>query len=470
MWIYLRKNKYSASRRTCCGLVGLVLDPAELEILWRNQHPKSKALFEEAQRIIPGGVHHSMMIEKWPTERAVYPFYVTKAEGARIWDVDGNVYTDYYGHGATFLGHTHPEVIKSIQEYAALGPFSNDFTEINLKLVKKIIKMVPCAEAVDLVNSGTEANMGALRYARAYTGRKKIIMFDGHFHGWSDQLTSNHFGIPDEVFANTVVIKEGDISLLERTIKEEKPAAILFHFAYGGAGGGMAMGGENSLEFMKAMREIASKYGVLLIADEVVTGFRCAVGGAQEYFNIDVDLTTLGKLVGGTMGSSGAIVGKREVMDVGNPKSRPRHEHVFTGGTFSGNPLNSAAGYAALDVIDRAEGRLNAHANGLAERFRNGLNDIFERYSYSAQAVGCCSANGVAFTDKLPIKSALEYRARASREKMYLWHMYLASQYGIYTPPGLGAIFVSAVHNTDDIDHLIASTEEFVRKEHTSSK
>ncbi|MFQ6077361.1 MAG: aspartate aminotransferase family protein, partial [Candidatus Bathyarchaeia archaeon] len=371
----------------------MVLDIDELEDIWKRQHPKSKILFEEAQKVTPGGVHHTMMIDKWPTERGVYPFYVKKAQGVKLWDVDGNTYTDYFAHAATFLGHTNPDVIKAIQKQAAVGPFAHDFSEINLKLVKKIIKMVPCAEVVDFVNSGTEANMGALRYARVYTKRKKIVKFDGHFHGWLDQLTSVHAGIPEDVFKNTIVIREDDIKVLEKTIKEENPAAVIFHFSYGSAGGGMAMGDENPREYMKAMREITSENDVLLIADEVVTGFRYAPGGAQEYFNIDVDLTTLGKMVTGAIGGSGAIIGKEEVMEVGNPKKRPPGECPLTGGTFSGNPMNSAAGYAALDVIDRAKGKLNEHANKLGERFRDGLNEVFQRYNFPAQAVGCCSTN-----------------------------------------------------------------------------
>jgi glutamate-1-semialdehyde 2,1-aminomutase len=441
----------------------LVVEVAQLETLWKQQHPNS-TLFEEARKVTPGGVSHTMMIERWPVERGVYPFYVTKADGTKIYDADGNVYTDYYAHAATFLGHSHPDVVKAIQEYAARGPFAHDFTEINVKLVKKIVKMIPCAEEVDMVNSGTEANMGAIRYARAYTKRKKIILFEGHFHGWGDQLTSNRCGIPDEVFANTVVVPEGDISLLEKTTKKENPAAVIFHFSYGSAHGGMAMGGENPLEFMKAMREVASRYGALLIADEVVTGFRYAPGGAQQYFNIDVDMATLGKMVGGAIGGSGAIVAKREIMECGNPKTRPR-EYVLTGGTFSGNPLNSAAGYAALDVIDRAEGALNTHANGLGERFRDGMNKVFARHDFPAQAVGCCSTNGVAFTEKLPIKSAYDFEKRTDTEKLYKWHMYLATRHGIYTYPGSGAIFLTAMHTEEDIDKLIANTEEFVKTE-----
>lgn len=213
---------------------------SELESKWKEQHPKSKVLFEQACTITPGGAHHTNIVEKWHTEQGVYPFYVAKAEGAKIWDIDGNAYTDYGSHGALFLGHTYPNVIKAIQDYAALGPFSHDFTEINLKLVKKITKMVPCAEVVDCVNSGTEATMGAIRYARAYTKRNKIIKFSGAYHGWSDQLSLQRAGIPIEVVANMVQVPEGDIRVLEETIKKENPAGIIFTFAHGSRGGGMA--------------------------------------------------------------------------------------------------------------------------------------------------------------------------------------------------------------------------------------
>jgi glutamate-1-semialdehyde 2,1-aminomutase len=175
-------------------------------------------------------------------------------------------------------------------------------------------------------------------------------------------------------------------------------------------------------------------------------------------------MATLGKMVGGSIGGSGAIVARREIMECGNPKARPR-EYVFTAGTFSGNPLNSAAGYAALDVIDRAEGALNRHANGLGERFRDGMNKVFERHDFPAQAAGCCTTNGVAFTEKLQIKSAYDFEKRNDTEKLYKWHMYLATRHGIYTYPGSGAIFLTAMHTEEDIDRLVASTEEFVKTE-----
>jgi len=443
--------------------VSLPLKLDRLERIWNERHPKSKIIFQQARKVTPGGAHHTNMIDRWPTDRGVYPFYAAKAEGTRIWDVDGNVYTDYGSHGALFLGHTHPDVVKAIQEYAALGPFAHDFTEINLKLVKKIMKMVPCAEVVDCVSSGTEATMGAIRYARAYTGRKKIIRFSGQFHGWADQLSEQRAGIPSEVFANMVEIRENDPKSLEETVKRENPAAVIFHFVHGSGGGGMVIGTDNPREFMKMMREITAKHDVLLIADEVITGFRNAPGGAQQYFDIDVDITALGKMVGGAIAGSGAIVGKEEIMETGNPKTTPRDRCVFTGGTFSGNPLNSAAGYAALDAIDKAHGELNEHANRLGEKFRNGLNEVFERHEFPAQAVGCCSANSVAFTE-LPVRSPTDYRTRSNMESLYKWHIYLATHSNIYTSP-TSCIFISAIHTEKDIEHLIESTEEFVKEE-----
>jgi glutamate-1-semialdehyde 2,1-aminomutase len=307
--------------------------------------------------------------------------------------------------------------------------------------------------------------MGAIRIARAYTKRKKIVRFDGHFHGWSDQLASEFAGIPEEVHANTTVISENSIDALTDVVRRENPAAVIFHFVYGSAGGCMAMGDEDPIQFMKAMRELTSKHGVLLIADEVITGFRLARGGGQEYFGIDVDLATLGKIVGGSIGGSGAIVGKEEIMSVADPKKQGLGEVPFTGGTFSGNPLNSAAGYAALDVIDRADGILNEHANKLGERLRNGLNSVFRKYEFPAQAVGCGSCNSVAFTDKLPIKSVTEYKQRQNHGVLYKWHMYLAVHYGIYTYPGGGAFYIMTPHTNEDIDRVIAATEDFVKKE-----
>lgn len=200
------------------------------------------------------------------------------------------------------------------------------------------------------------------------------------------------------------------------------------------------------------------------MADEVITGFRYAPGGGQEYFSIDVDITALGKMVGGATAGSGAIVGKKEYMAEGNPKERSHEKCVFTGGTFSGNPLTSAAGYAALDAIDKAGGQLNRHANNLGEKFRKELNEVFEKHDFSAQAVGCCSTNSVAFTDELPVRTPADYMTRANKDMLYKYHMYLATHGDIYTNPG-SCIFISAVHTEKDVDHLVDCTEDFVRKE-----
>lgn len=448
----------------------MVIELNELERVWKDKHPNSIKLYEEAIKYTPAGVHHAGMIKFWPTHRGMHPPYIDRAKGQHIWDVDGNMYTDYYSHGALFLGHAHPAVVKAIEEQAALGPFAGDFSEIQVKLVKKVVKMVPCAETVKFCNSGTEATMYAIRIARVYTGREKIIKFAGHFHGCQDQLYTNFLGehpfdllyesggVPQDCYKHTVVIKDGDVGILEEAIRKNNPAAVIFCFSYGSSGCGMPIGGEKHNEFLKALREITKENDVILIADEVITGFRLAPGGGQEYFGIDVDMATLGKMVTGGIAGAGAVVGKREIMAITNPKTHERGKFAETCGTFSGNPMCMAAGYAALDVIDKAEGRLNQYANRLGGRFREELNEVFERYNFPAQAVGCGSTNGVVFTKNLPVKSYFDV-VKGSKEEAYKYRLWLMTHAGIYTT---GAFFISSAHTDEDMNLLIKSTEEFV--------
>lgn len=451
----------------------MVLEIDEIEQAWKEKHPKSRELFEEAVKYVPGGSHHHSMIAFWHTERGMYPPYIAKAQGPHIWDVDGNMYADYYNHGALFLGHAHPAIIKAIREIAPLGPFSGDFSEIQIKHMKKIIKMVPSAEMIKFCMSGTEATMYAIRIARTHTKRQKVVKLAGHFHGCQDQLFTDYLGhppfarpyntagVPNDCFKNTVVVKDGDVEALEKAVKKHEPAAVIFCFAHGSASGGMAVGEPNTAEYLKALREITSENGVVLIADEVITGFRLAPGGGQEFFSADVDLTVFGKMVAGGIPGAGAVAGKSEFMEATNPKTHKPGEYAATCGTFSGNPLCSAAGHAALDVIDRAGGGLNRHGNELGERFRNGLNDLFERYEYPAQAVGCGSMNGVVFTEKLPVRTCYEARA-GDPEELYKYRLWLMTHAGIYTT---GAFFISAVHTYDHIDDIISATEDFIKKE-----
>jgi len=443
----------------------LVVELDRIESDWIRKHPKSSRLFEEAKKLSPGGAHHAHAIRFWCRSPGVCPPYAVKAQGTKVWDVDGNEYTDYWSHGALFLGHSNPAVVNAIQEQAALGPSRSDFTEIQVKHMKKITKMIPHAEVVDFTMSGTEALMGAIRIARTFTKREKIIQLEGTYHGFSDQLMVQNpsGGIPKDCYKNQVLVPE-DIEVLEKAVKTQDPAAVLLETVHGSSAGNMAVGAPNSNEFFRRVREITEENDVVLINDEVITGFRLAPGGAQEYFEglKDQDMAGLGKNVGGSIGGSGAIVGKTEIMEAANPTGKKSEEYAFTGGTFAGNPLNSAAGYAALDIIDKAEGRLNRHANTLGERFRKGLNDVFERHKFPAQAVGCGSFNNVCFTQTLPVKDSHDFLQKNDRKKAYKYRIWLMTYAGIICQSGF---YISAVHTTKDIDDLIAATEDYVKRE-----
>ncbi len=452
----------------------MVLSLKDIEHVWMKKIPKSRKLHEKALLMTPGGGPHCGIVSKWPVQRQVYPPYVWKSKGPCMWDVDGNTYTDYDNHCALFLGHAHPDVVKAIQEQAALRPFAFDFSEIQVNLTEKISKMMRTAEVIDFVNSGTEASMGAVRIARAYTKRKTILKFEDHYHGWSDTLFSSEIGvgkptkstagIPDECFKYTIVVQEGNLELVEKMIKTHNPAAVIMTFSHGSRRGGMSVSAPKTIEYLKGLREITEENDVLLICDEVVTGFRNAPGGAQEYFGVYADLITLGKMVTGGFAGAGGIAGKREIMEIANPIGKEKWECAATWGTFTGSPLQMAAGYAALQVIDHAGGRLNRYANRLGQKLRDGLNEIFERHAFPAEAVGCASISGICFTKQLPIKTPLEYAAKQNYAMLRKWHMWLMTYAGIFHNPG-SASSLGATHSIEDIDTYLESAEDFVKKE-----
>ncbi|NIQ32630.1 MAG: aminotransferase class III-fold pyridoxal phosphate-dependent enzyme [Nitrososphaeria archaeon] len=446
--------------------IGLKLD--EIERAYMAMTPRSKELFEESMKITPAGVHHASMIKPWPIERGVVPPFIHEAKGQYMWDADGNKYCDYFNHGVLFLGHAHPAVVKAIQEQAARGgAMMGDHTDLQIRHVKKIISMVPCAEEVRFCNSGTEATMYAIRIARAYTKREKVGKFAGDFHGANDQLyvavgapydKPQSGGIPSDCYKNTIVLTENDVEGLEKAVKQHDFAAIICEFIHGSGEAGMQM----DLDFLKALREITEENGVVLIADEVISGFRMAPGGAQEYLGVTPDLTAMGKMIGGGIGGSGGFCGKSEVMEIVNTKvpGRERWEAAITCGTFSGNAISMAAGYAALDTIDEAKGELNRYANRLGDRAREELNEFFEAQKIKAQAIGTGSLVNVQFTEK-PIQYVQDLAA-TDKKAQYRYHLWMATQ-GIFTLPGCN-FYISAVHTEEDIDFLTEKTKEYLKK------
>jgi len=343
-----------------------------------EQHLASKRLYERAVKLFPSGVTHDRRYLR------PFPIYVNNSLGAKKWDVDGHEYIDYWmGHGSLILGHRYHDVVQAIHRQMDKGTHYGGCHEMEVEWGEKVVGLVPSAERVRFTASGTEATMMAIRLARAYTGKKKIVRFAGHFHGWHDAVCvgiyppfdiPNSSGIPEESLQNTVVLPPNDLKALEEQLKEREDVAGVILEASGGFGGVIPI----TADFLKRLREIALKSGVVLIFDEVVTGFRYAPGGAQQYFGVDPDLSCFAKILAGGL-PGGAVTGKREIMEYLEFKEDPhwnRYRKITHPGTFNANPLSAAAGVATLNMI--AKGEVIPKANENAEKLRNTLNEVIK--------------------------------------------------------------------------------------------
>jgi glutamate-1-semialdehyde 2,1-aminomutase len=351
----------------------------------------SHRLFQEAQDALPGGVTHMA--------RAFDPFplYIERCVGPHKWDVDGNQYIDYWmGHGAMLLGHAHPAIVDAVRQQVGRGTHAGGNTRLEVEWARLIMDLVPCAERVKFTSSGTEATLLALRAARAYTGKKKMVKFEGHFHGWHDYVMCGvtppyehpmSAGIPEEVQRSVLLVPFNDHAALTRVLESSDDiAAVIVE-----PGGSFDDTVPADPVFLAHLRQETARRGVVLIFDEVVTGFRYAVGGAQEYFNVIPDLTTLAKVMAGGL-NGGAVVGRREIMEVFEPKADPtwsRYQMVPHPGTYNANPLSAAAGIAALQLI--ATGEPTKRAQEMTSVLLEGLNDVLERRSVPGCAYGRAS-------------------------------------------------------------------------------
>ena len=360
--------------------------PTSIEQRFFDLHPKSAQMHESARSLFPDGVTHDA--------RRQNPFqlYYTHAEGAAKYDVDGNRILDYFpGHGALILGHSRPEVVKAVQEQMAKGTHFSGSTDLEVQWGNWVKELIPSAEKVRFHSSGTEADMMAIRMARAYTGKTKVIKFEDHFHGWSDYLVAGSDGIggiPAETLSTMLVLPPNDIETFEKTLQNDNDiAAVILEPT------GAHMGLEPILpEFLQQLREVTERYGVVLIFDEVVTGFRVSRGGAQEYFGIRPDLTTLAKILGGGL-PGGAVTGKADIINM--IEDRPgdaeynRNSRIAHNGTFNANPISAAAGIAALEIV--ANEPINDTANLRAAQLKDGLNDLMSRMEIPGGVTGIAS-------------------------------------------------------------------------------
>ncbi len=342
---------------------------------YRDKTPTSARLAEEAGALLPSGIaHDSRYIEP-------YGIYVEHAKGPRKWDVDGNEYVDFFGgHGALLLGHNNDAVVAAIHEAMDQGSHFGSNHPREVRWASLVSEMIPSAERVRFTSSGTESTHMALRLARAATGRNGLARLKTHFHGWHDHMTSgyaNHFdgsatpGVLESVAEQVVLLPPGDIEAAKRLLAENDDIAALFVEPTGGSFGMIPL----SADYLAALRDITAQHGVMLIFDEVITGFRVSPGGAQGHYGITPDMTTLAKIIAGGL-PGGAVVGRRDIMDALDfaAARADGKEKIAHPGTFNANPVSAAAGIAALEIIQSTDAC--DKANATCETIRQGMNRV----------------------------------------------------------------------------------------------
>ena len=409
-------------------------------------------LFEKSQQLIPGGVNSPVR-----AFRSVggTPIFFKKGLGSKLWDVDGKQYIDYINSwGPMILGHAHPEVIKAVQDVAANSLSFGAPTGLELEIAQLINKLVPSMEQVRLVSSGTEATMSAIRVARGFTKRSKIVKFEGCYHGHSDALLvkagsglltfgePDSAGVPAEVAAHTLTLEYNNTQQLKELFGKigDEIACVIIEPVVGNMNLVVP-----HMEFLQTLRELCTQHGTVLIFDEVMTGFRVHLGGAQALYNIKPDLTTLGKVIGGGL-PVGAFGGRKDIMQCLAPVGA-----VYQAGTLSGNPVAVTAGLATLKLI-QAPGfhdKLAAQTKKLVD----GLVAVAKEAGvvFSAQSVG--GMFGLYFSEKCPTSFA---EVMQSNKENFNKFFHLMLDAGIYlAPSAFEAGFVSAAHSDEDIAFTI---------------
>ena len=421
-----------------------------------SKTPKSKALYERAEKVLPAGVSYGIRYFE------PYPFYTAKARGSKLYDVDGNEYVDFWlGHTALILGHSPPEIVRAVKGQIENGTQYGTSHELEVKLAEQVARMVPSAEMTRFTNSGTEANMYATRLARAYTGRSKIAKFEGGWHGGYDALhvgVKYPFDVPESAgltagaLQDTVLLPFNDLDGVEKRLKGERVATIIVEPVLGGGGGIPA-----EREFLKGLREFCDENRALLIFDEVITGFRLAAGGAQEFYRVTPDITVFGKILGGGF-PVGAFSGSKKIMEKLNSIIHKRSEYSFHGGTFAANPITMTAGLATLRFLE--DGHLLSGLNEIGGKIREQLKEIFEENGIDVQITGLGSLFNTHFT-KETIKDA-RGASRADRKRLVNYDLHLVASGVFFLPGHNGAL--STAHSKLDIEKLFLETENYAKQ------
>ena len=422
---------------------------------------ESAKLFEQAKKVIPGGVNSPVRACR---SVGCDPLFIKSARDRTVIDEDGNEYTDYVcSWGPMIMGHAHPEIISAIQAAAVTGTSFGAPTRKEITLAEMVVEAVPSLEKVRFVNSGTEATMSAVRLARGYTGRNIVVKFDGCYHGHADSFLvkagsglltlgiPGSPGVPDDIVKNTISIPYNNVDVLEKTLTDPQfdIACVIIEPVAGHMGCVLPEQG-----FLERLRALTAEQGILLIFDEVITGFRLAYGGAQEYFGITPDLTCLGKIIGGGL-PVGAYGGKEEIMNHIAPDGP-----VYQAGTLSGNPLAMSAGIAALKILQQPgfyEG-----LNSMAADFAACIKEVAARSAVDVQVNNIGSLMTSFFTSR----QVTDFDSAMSADtNLYAAHYRNMLSRGIYLAPSQFEVaFVSAEHTLNDMKNLGKMTEWSFKK------
>jgi len=436
----------------------------KVEKAYAEKTPGSKRTYDRARKAFAGGVSGNAKFF-WP-----YPLYMTHGKGSKTYDIDGNEYVDcQLCNGPLLLGHCHPEVMEGMKQEIDRGLLVYN-PDLGVELAELLTEIIPCAERVRFGNSGTEVNLFAVRLARAYTGKNKVIKFFGHYHGQDDQFliaTANKkaearsAGIPEQSLSNTVLLEYNDIDAVRRKLDEDNDIAAVILDPQ------MNMGGlfPASAEYLKKLRQLTKERGVVLIFDEVLTGFRLALGGAQEYFGVIPDLACYAK--GIAAGAKlAAVVGKEEVMRVTViPEGITYYgakEVVSQSGTFNDGTMALAAGIATLKVYKKMKERGEyQRLHQLSARFKSGIETAFRE-----QGIGC-HVNNFGPSLKLfitDLEPSFEAYCTLDKTILYLFFISLINEGVLLSWPSQGSIYLSFAHTEEDIQGVIGAVNTSLNK------
>ena len=419
---------------------------------------KSKAAFDEAKKYIPGGVNSPVRAFK---SVGTYPLFIERASGSKIYDIDGNEYIDFVGSwGPMFLGHGKVPVLDAVMKTAENGLSFGAPCLKETELAKRICDIVPCVDVVRMVNSGTEATMSAIRLARGFTSRDLIVKFEGCYHGHSDSLlikagsgaatfsTASSAGVPEDFAKHTLVLPYNDFDALESTFKElgDKIAGVIIEPVAGNMGVVPPKKG-----YLKKIRELTKNYGSLFIVDEVMTGFRLSLSGALGLFNLDADIVTFGKIIGGGM-PVGAYGGRRDIMEFISPEGP-----VYQAGTLSGNPIAMAAGNAQIEYLQNHT-KIYDEVNKKGEYLEAEFLKSAAKYGVPIRVNRIGSMLSVFFTDSDVTDFKTASQCDTERFKTYF---NLMLERGIYLAPSqFEALFISDAHTKEDLEKTAKAFDE----------